>query len=616
MNPPSEPDPQQPGGEDSEIPGWVQSEDDYNQWWQMQCDEQAISEWERRQSQDSASAQSTNNNMNTNYSPPARGTTNSTIPLNQLTQASPLQEDIEDEEGLIEPHGPVDGKDGGVSDAQKHYVASGNNKKVLVCMAQGLSSPSGEEIADLNCPILFSTLGNKKLSNHLPRKQDLVDERKRRLTIMASQGLCGKEKKNLNTKSDYLTWLRMNPVMTSASVQFIQREIKNLRQVKADAASARVREVRERGGKQWSGLAPYLRLIHSLVDFEDIREAYVLSFNQLTRKEIDARNNSDERRAPVNVWRLIADKFNDRSFNPESQLMGSVWHEFGSKIDLSYDAVVVKMGELPEQKEKDKLTSLRAKLNICICDHKASGNGDGTRTFGSCDETETPEMLCDDRSNYVRAGTTPAILYLWNLARENGILHSVTQRITDGHSFDGGKAPSVMGKKNKKRKKKGGEDTQMVDFQNFLGVRLDDASYQMATSNLFALREKLDALEGNVLDQEEQIALLEMEMEEKGNERIETRLGFRRKRIQKDMEKIKIVENDIKKILDTMNRIDKGRKQVGSGSQSAGVEEEAVVIEEDEKDENEKSNEGTGSNNDSSDDESSEESSADDEEDE
>ena len=312
---------------------------------------------------------------------------------------------------------------------------------------------------------------------------------------------------------------------------------------------------------------------------------------------------------------MISDKYNDVNFNPDSKLLGEVWHEFGVPIDISYDSVVVKMGELTEQKAKDKVTSLRAKLNICICDHKASGNGDGTRNFLSCDETPEVDMeVCDDRANFVRAGTTPAILYLWELARNSGILHSVTQRITEGHSVDGGTAPSVMGDKrgSKKRKKKGREDTEMDNFQIALGARLDDASYQMATSNLLALREKLDALEGNVIEMEEEAAILELD---KNDAVSKTRLTFRKRRIQKEMETIKIVKRDINKVLETMSRIEKGRKPVqdSSSSQSTSGEEaveEVVVIDEEEEDENEKDK---GSNDESDDESSSSEDDKDDE---
>ena len=64
--------------------------------------------------------------------------------------------------------------------------------------------------------------------------------------------------------------------------------------------------------EQWSGMIPFLRLIHCLVDHDEIREAFKLSFTVMTHQELDDRS-CPENQIP-DPWTMVADKFNDPNY--------------------------------------------------------------------------------------------------------------------------------------------------------------------------------------------------------------------------------------------------------------------------------------------------------------
>ena len=118
-----------------------------------------------------------------------------------------------------------------------------------------------------------------------------------------------------------------NPVTAVIDVTFLQRRLSAFIE-ETNAASAT-------SSNYWVGSVPmpFLRLIHCLVDFENIKEAFLKSFDTMTRQELDGRFNDDIRRD--SPWVLIADKWNDNNYNPTSTPYVYLYQDFQTAIDLS-----------------------------------------------------------------------------------------------------------------------------------------------------------------------------------------------------------------------------------------------------------------------------------------
>jgi hypothetical protein len=89
---------------------------------------------------------------------------------------------------------------------------------------------------------------------------------------------------------------------------------------------------------RWRGNMPYLRLIMCIVVNDNIRNAYLHRGDAMSRTELDAQN-SDDVREPT-VYEMIADKWNDESFNPTVPV-SSVHEDFKQEILASHDKVRV-----------------------------------------------------------------------------------------------------------------------------------------------------------------------------------------------------------------------------------------------------------------------------------
>jgi hypothetical protein len=181
----------------------------------------------------------------------------------------------------------------------------------------------------------------------------------------------------------------------------------------------------------WIGPIPYLRLIHCLVDCDATRMAYLKRNEVKQREELDA-SNSPMR--PKTGYEMIADKWNDHSFNPSSQI--STCHfDFSFSIDLCYSKVsaLIPADALGIQ---NRLSTIRVTLLRIIDRWEQSGQGDGGRVpetdgeystgWGTL-EGRTQEAL-DNRANFL-GGAPSWYLYFWELADTYQLLVSTLQRL-------------------------------------------------------------------------------------------------------------------------------------------------------------------------------------------
>ena len=170
---------------------------------------------------------------------------------------------------------------------------------------------------------------------------------------------------------------------------------------------------------QWSGIIPFLRIIHRITDFDSIREALLLSFQVMNRPELDGQHNENIRRN--DPWVLIADKWNDTNYNLGSKTYPELHEEFTNEIDIGH-AKVAGMGELTPEKAKQKYMKMKSQMVIVRSKWRASGNGEGSiqksretsvdadSIEDQMDDAELVLMDANDKKNFLN-GYSPSILY-------------------------------------------------------------------------------------------------------------------------------------------------------------------------------------------------------------
>ena len=128
--------------------------------------------------------------------------------------------------------------------------------------------------------------------------------------------------------------------------------------------------------KSWTGKYPYLRLIHAIVDDDDIKRAYIHR-NDIPSGRMAVENRNTPEAKAANVWQRVADKWNDVSFAPVTESVPDLFHDsFAVSEMIPHDMI---MSFLPPNadKAKERFKSMIRVLKLIIPKWEKSGQGDG-----------------------------------------------------------------------------------------------------------------------------------------------------------------------------------------------------------------------------------------------
>ena len=210
--------------------------------------------------------------------------------------------------------------------------------------------------------------------------------------------------------------------------------------------------------KKWVGKEPILRLIHTLVDNDEIKRAYLQHFDLPSDRMVLENRNTAESRA-ASCWTMMSDKWNDPHFSPCTIIMGELHSDFAFPIVIDHD-IVSDMAPATPEKVKDRWSSLVHALKRNIENWEMSGQGDGgCLTYDiddedslGCAEEYSMEKLSDELSadprpkpafgklnNRPRAALDSRasffrdkesyLLYLWEVLDNNNLIVSSMQRL-------------------------------------------------------------------------------------------------------------------------------------------------------------------------------------------
>lgn len=323
--------------------------------------------------------------------------------------------------------------------SQEHYVVQGNSKKQLYLMCIGLYNDDGTALFDISVAP-FTKLKKRAVK---PKREEFAGEVIRRAGCIQQQQVPKAANWNMNKCTE---WLLTNPVTAEQDISFLKKEVQKLRNIAASALSESD-EGEFSAGSPWRGNLPFLRLILCIIQ-DDIKDKYRRYGAVMSRLELDGRNSENR---PPNVFELIADRWNDSTFNPTAPV-SDCHHDYLCAIPCSYSLVDMLLPATP-QKVKDHIAAIRTDLNRIISRWEQSGQGDGGRhgsddedgsseNSGSAGEEERapvpfgalarrPAFALNSREAFLN-GRPSYLLYFWEVADSHQLLQTTVQRIDDG----------------------------------------------------------------------------------------------------------------------------------------------------------------------------------------
>ena len=294
---------------------------------------------------------------------------------------------------------PSSGKDGrevGIMSPTEIYHREQNHSlRTLVVLCRGLMDKDGKnQILDIK-EHPWTTLAASLIrpnaieySKEIERRWELV------LDPKSSTASAMKAPRPKAWKLEkILEWLDSHPITGKADVEYLQRIVRERKKVVEDAEIQRQASTTNDNhdtNKNWTGTHAYLRLIHCLVDNDEIKRAYLHRYdNPPGRLHIDNRNSIEKRNK--SVWELISDKFNDPTFTPVTEALPTLHSDFTCSEEIGHDLVKHFSRATPE-KCQSKFASMILQMNRGIARWERSGQGEGgIITFDNeVDQEETP----------------------------------------------------------------------------------------------------------------------------------------------------------------------------------------------------------------------------------
>jgi len=188
----------------------------------------------------------------------------------------------------------------------------------------------------------------------------------------------------------------------------------------------------------WLGKFPFLRLIHAIIDDNNIKGAYIRRL-QIPSGRMAVENRRTPAAIASNVWYMVAEKWNDESFLPTTSVKDT-YSDFRRPISIPFD-VVSNLLPATSEKVEEKWNSMNLALKRGITNWERSGQGDGGYTDEYDDISRDSDIdsagndndafefgnlrgrpqraldLCrnyfDDRNSY--------LIYLWDILDEHNL---------------------------------------------------------------------------------------------------------------------------------------------------------------------------------------------------
>lgn len=340
--------------------------------------------------------------------------------------------------------------------SEEFYTAHNQSLKSLFLLCCGLKDDEDKPLFDINS----APWNGLPVSSFKPKAIDYKTEIARRATKVFD--LKPVPRPNAWPNQKILKWLDDHPIVGDEDVAFITATFDSVKKDAIESVAAMATETELLGEKAWTGQVPYLRLIHCLIDNDDIKRAYH-SRNDIPPGRLHLENRNSVDKQPKTVWQMLAEKWNDPLFAPETEELGDLHSDFVLTQHLTFMHVEHMATATPE-KCHSKFSSMIVELTRIIGNWEKSGQGDGgilgeepeeedednegavlhRHEFGALDGR--PQGALDQRHLFFKQGQS-YLLYLWHMLDKHGLRGTAFQMLDDSVSAANGGAgvPSIIG---------------------------------------------------------------------------------------------------------------------------------------------------------------------------
>ena len=223
--------------------------------------------------------------------------------------------------------------------AESFYAENGQSVRALVILCHGLLRDDGTPTVDVaNLP-----WSQMKRSAIRPKADELKAEIIRRWNV-----LCAGKHPALNeapkatprpkqwSLSKVHKWLEENPIGNGFGREFLLAAVDE-RLVMAEKAVKETEDELSLFNKKWIGKEPILRLIHALIDDDDIKRAYLVRLDVSSDRMVVENRNTPASKA-ASVWAMMSRKWNDPHFSPTTRRI-DLHSDFYDPIAIDHDVV-------------------------------------------------------------------------------------------------------------------------------------------------------------------------------------------------------------------------------------------------------------------------------------
>ena len=345
------------------------------------------------------------------------------------------------------------------------YISQGRSLKALAVLTLGLTNNDGSPIFNLSVLPWSAALRPSALKM---TAKELRSEVLRR--CVAAGNILNSPRPSQWTVAKAMQWLVENPIVANDDVAFIKQTISHRIAVAERAAlnppegGAAPTPSSTSGGGNWIGKYPHLRLIHAVIDDNDIKTAYKRRLH-VPSGRMAVENRKTAAAVESSVWYMVSKKWNDPLFSPVTSVKDT-HSDFSRPIAIPYESVGKLQPATPEKVE-EKWNSMNLALKRAITNWERSGQGDGGFIDNDDDEDDDDDddenneavvefgslkgrhqraldsriNFFDDRNNY--------LLYLWDILDEHDLVQSTMQQLLEGVGSGNGSSgvPLVVGGK-------------------------------------------------------------------------------------------------------------------------------------------------------------------------
>ena len=418
-----------------------------------------------------------------------------------------------------------------------------NSYRVIFAMAIGLKDQiTKKPIADYDNDELFMKRKDKK--KFKPTLTDLVNEVKRRKVTNGDTSCTRSQGK----KDCFVLWLQNNPITIPDDVAFVEDKVRVIKGL-FEKLPASAKETSE-GKSKWSGVAPHIRFMHCYVTIDKMREKFVEYQKCKNRIQLDGRHNTETQQE--DFWQVVADLFNNSSYNPVSFIFPNLHEDFMEEIDITWNAVR-NMGTLTREKAYSKHLTHSAALSKIKENYDRSGNGEGNRLTLDDDENGPGIALKisggDTKASYL-GGYESYILYFWQVCELFQFEKRVVQMIDNEYALDNGNIPSatVVNANTKRNKKRKAEKEAAAEARKKDDAFLEELKKSITATNLELAQHRLSGMKAEQHKVSEQLfeaEVIEIELIEKNASA--ARLKVQQRKIEYYKQKHSSLDADIAK---------------------------------------------------------------------